>query len=92
MQNDILICDVCGTTSNEATINVHSAMNIPVSLSYCEYCDKKGYITFYELIKFMSNPKKKEWIVENIDFIIENCRAINKGLWSRKHNNEKKNN
>lgn len=59
MQEYILICDVCGTTSNEATINVHSAMNIPISLSYCEHCDKKGYATYYELIKFMSNPKKK---------------------------------
>ena len=87
MEKDVLVCSICGADSTEKVINVHSAMSFPGSFGYCESCDKNGFITFFELIKFMSNPNKKEWIVENIDFIIENCQAINKGLWHPNYHN-----
>ena len=34
-------CCVCGCSSKEKKINIHSAINMPVSLSYCEDCDSK---------------------------------------------------
>lgn len=74
-----LKCDVCGALEEQSHIEVHSAMNIPVSLCYCENCDKFGYVTHWELIKYLSYPHNKEKIMKNIDFIIENCQAIREG-------------
>ena len=72
----MLCCDVCGKIKEETEINVHSAINMPISLNYCVDCDKKGYITLLELLRYMSNPNNKEKIVKNLDVIIENCTVL----------------
>lgn len=70
------ICDVCGKSEKETKITYYGAMGLPVSFGYCENCDKEEYLTDVELILYLSNPKRKQEIIENIDFIIENCQAI----------------
>ena len=72
-------CDVCGKSEKETKITYYAAAGLPVSFGYCENCDKEGYLTDIELILYMSNPRRKEDIIKNIDFIIENCQAI----WQR---------
>jgi len=72
----MLRCDVCGKIKEENEINVHSAINMPISLGYCADCDKKGYITLLELLKYMSKPTNKERIIKNLDVIIENCNVL----------------
>ena len=49
-------CCICGCSSEEKKINIHSAMNMPVSLSYCEDCDKKGYVSLWEVLIYLTNP------------------------------------
>lgn len=56
----MLTCDVCGRTeSEELKIRVHSMIGIPCSGSYCEECDKKGYVSQLELLY---------WIAKHPDF------------------------
>ena len=85
----ILYCDVCGCSSEEKEINVHSAINMPVSLSYCKDCDSKGYITEDELIRYLAIPSHKEHIIEDIDFIMENARVLAKTMLKRTRNQYK---
>ena len=79
-------CCVCGTSSKEKKINIHSAINMPVSQSYCEDCDKKGYITEDELIRYLAIPSHKEHIIKDIDFIIENAGVLAKTMLKRTRN------
>ena len=69
-------CSVCGCSSEEKKINIHSAMNMPVSLSYCEDCDKKGYVTLWEVLIYLTNPNHKNHILKDWDFIRENIETI----------------
>lgn len=69
-------CSVCGRSSEEIQLNIHSAINMPVSLSYCEDCDKKGYITLRELLIYLSNPNHKQQILNDWDFIRENIEVV----------------
>ena len=69
-------CCVCGCSSEEKKINIHSAINMPVSLSYCEDCDKKGYITIWEVLIYLANPNHKNHILKDWDFIRENIETI----------------
>jgi hypothetical protein len=56
----MLTCDVCGRAeSEELKIKVHSMIGIPCSGSYCEECDKKGYVSQLELLY---------WIARHPDF------------------------
>ena len=56
----MLTCDVCGRAeSEELKIKVHSMIGIPCSGSYCEECDKKGYVSQLELLS---------WIAKHPDF------------------------
>ena len=82
----ILYCDVCGCSSKEKKINVHSTINMPISLSYCEDCDNKGYITEDELIRYLAVQSHKEYIIKNIDFIIENANILAKTMLKRRMN------
>lgn len=79
-------CCVCGVSSEEKKINIHSAINMPVSLSYCEDCDNKGYITEDELIRYLAIPSHKEHIVKDIDFIMENAGVLAKTMLKRTRN------
>ena len=79
-------CCVCGCSSKEKKINIHSAINMPVSLSYCEDCDNKGYITEDELIRYLAIPSHKEHIIKDIDFIIENAGVLAKTMLKRTRN------
>ena len=79
-------CCVCGVSSEEKKINIHSAINMPVSLSYCEDCDNKGYITEDELIRYLAIPSHKEHIIKDIDFIIENAGVLAKTMLKRTRN------
>ena len=79
-------CCVCGASSEEKKINIHSAINMPVSLSYCEDCDSKGYITEDELIRYLAIPSHKEHIVKDIDFIMENAGVLAKTMLKRTRN------
>ena len=79
-------CCVCGTSSKEKKINIHSAINMPVSLSYCEDCDKKGYITEDELIRYLAIPSHKEHVIKNIDFIMKNAGVLAKTMLKRTRN------
>ena len=79
-------CCVCGVSSEEKKINIHSAINMPVSLSYCEDCDNKGYITEDELIRYLGTPSHKEHIIKNIDFIMENAGVLAKTMFERTRN------
>lgn len=81
-----LYCDVCGASEEEVKIKVHSAINMPISLSYCENCDKKGYITEDELIRYLAIPSHKEHIIEDIDFIMENANVLAKTMLKRTRN------
>ena len=56
----MLTCDVCGRTESEGLkIRVHSMVGIPCSGSYCEECDKKGYVSQLEFLY---------WIAKHPDF------------------------
>lgn len=56
----MLTCDVCGRAeSEELKIRVHFIIGIPCSGSYCEECDKKGYVSQLELLY---------WIAKHPDF------------------------
>ena len=79
-------CCVCGASSKEKKINIHSAINMPVSLSYCQDCDNKGYITEDELIRYLAVPSHKEHIIKDIDFIIENAGVLAKTMLKRTRN------
>ena len=79
-------CCVCGASSEEKKINIHSAINMPVSLSYCEDCDSKGYITEDELIRYLAIPSHKEHIIKDIDFIMENAGVLAKTMLKRTRN------
>ena len=79
-------CCVCGASSEEKKINIHSAINMPVSLSYCEDCDSKGYITEDELIRYLAIPSHKENIIKDIDFIMENAGVLAKTMLKRTRN------
>lgn len=79
-------CCVCGASSEGKKINIHSAINMPVSLSYCEDCDNKGYITEDELIRYLAIPSHKEHIIKNIDFIMENAGVLAKTMLKRTRN------
>lgn len=79
-------CCVCGCSSKEKKINIHSAINMPVSLSYCEDCDNKGYITEDELIRYLAIPSHKEHIIKDIDFIMENAGVLAKTMLKRTRN------
>ena len=79
-------CCVCGASSKEKKINIHSTINMPVSLSYCEDCDSKGYITEDELIRYLAIPSHKEHIVKDIDFIMENAGVLAKTMLKRTRN------
>ena len=79
-------CCVCGASSEEKKINIHSAINMPISLSYCEDCDSKGYITEDELIRYLAIPSHKEHIVKDIDFIMENAGVLAKTMLKRTRN------
>ena len=79
-------CCVCGASSKEKKINIHSAINMPVSLSYCEDCDNKGYITEDELIRYLAIPSHKEHIIKDIDFIMENAGVLAKTMLKRTRN------
>ena len=79
-------CCVCGRSSEEKKINIHSAINMPTSLSYCEDCDSKGYITEDELIRYLAIPSHKEYIIKDIDFIIENAGVLAKTMFKRARN------
>ena len=79
-------CCVCGVSSEEKKINIHSAINMPVSLSYCEDCDSKGYITEDELIRYLAIPSHKEHIIKDIDFIMENAGVLAKTMLKRTRN------
>lgn len=79
-------CCVCGASSKEKKINIHSAINMPISLSYCEDCDNKGYITEDELIRYLAIPSHKEHIVKDIDFIMENAGVLAKTMLKRTRN------
>lgn len=79
-------CCVCGASSEDKKINIHSAINMPISLSYCEDCDSKGYITEDELIRYLAIPSHKEHIIEDIDFIIENANVLAKTMLKRTRN------
>ena len=76
----MLFCDVCGISEEKRKINVHSAINMPVSLSYCEKCDEKGYITFEELIRYLAKADK-ESIIKNLDYIIKNAQVLANKRW-----------
>ena len=82
----MLYCDVCGASEEEVKINVHSAINMPISLSYCENCDSEGYITEYELIRYLAIPSHKKDIIEDVDFIIENANVLAKKMLKRTGN------
>lgn len=82
----MLYCDICGCSEKERKINIHSTINMPISLSYCEDCDNKGYITEDELIRYLAIPSHKEHIIEDIDFIIENANVLVKSMLKRKRN------
>ena len=69
----ILSCDVCGSTEN---VSVHSAINMPISFAYCKRCDAHGYITLFELLKYLANPEHNKAISEEWNFIQENMRVI----------------
>lgn len=69
-------CCVCGASSKEKKINIHSAINMPVSLSYCEDCDSKGYITLWEVLIYLVNSNHKNHILKDWDFIRENIETI----------------
>ena len=79
-------CCVCGASSKEKKINIHSAINMPVSLSYCQDCDNKGYITEDELIRYLAVPSHKEHIIKDIDFIMENAGVLAKTMLKRTRN------
>lgn len=79
-------CCVCGVSSKEKKINIHSAINMPISLSYCEDCDNKGYITEDELIRYLAIPSHKEHIIKDIDFIMENAGVLAKTMLKRTRN------
>lgn len=79
-------CCVCGASSEEKKINIHSAINMPVSLSYCEDCDSKGYITEDELIRYLAISSHKEHIIKDIDFIMENAGVLAKTMLKRTRN------
>ncbi len=79
-------CCVCGCSSEEKKINIHSAINMPVSLSYCEDCDKKGYITIWEVLIYLANPNHKNHILKDWDFIRENIETIIKADFKHKIN------
>ena len=79
-------CCVCGTSSKEKKINIHSAINMPVSLSYCEDCDKKGYVTIWEVLIYLANPNHKNHILKDWDFIRENIETIIKADFKHKIN------
>lgn len=79
-------CCVCGASSEEKKINIHSAINMPISLSYCEDCDSKGYITEDELIRYLAIPSHKEHIIKDIDFIMENAGVLAKTMLKRTRN------
>ena len=79
-------CCVCGCSSEEKKIKVHSAINMPVSLSYCEDCDNKGYITEDELLRYLAIPSHKELIIKDIDFIMENAGVLAKTMLKRTRN------
>lgn len=85
----MLYCDICGCSEKERKINVHSAINMPISLSYCEDCDNKGYITEDELIRYLAIPSHKEYIIEDIDFIMENANVLAKSMLKRMRNYNK---
>lgn len=69
-------CCVCGCSSEEKKINIHSAINMPVSLSYCEDCDKKGYVTIWEVLIYLANSNHKNHVLKDWDFIRENIEII----------------
>lgn len=79
-------CCVCGASSEEKKINIHSAINMSISLSYCEDCDSKGYITEDELIRYLAIPSHKEHIIKDIDFIMENAGVLAKTMLKRTRN------
>ena len=79
-------CCVCGCSSKEKKINIHSAINMPVSLSYCEDCDSKGYITLWEVLIYLANPIHKNHILKDWDFIRENIETIVKADFKHKIN------
>lgn len=79
-------CCVCGCSSEEKKINIHSAINMPVSLSYCEDCDNKGYITLWEILIYLVNSNHKNYILKNWDFIRENIETIVKADFKHKIN------
>lgn len=79
-------CCVCGCSSKEKKINIHSAINMPVSLSYCEDCDNKGYITLWEVLIYLANSNHKNHILKDWDFIRENIETIIKADFKHKIN------
>lgn len=79
-------CCVCGCSSKEKKINIHSAINMPVSLSYCEDCDSKGYITLWEVLIYLANSNHKNHILKDWDFIRENIETIIKADFKHKIN------
>ena len=79
-------CCVCGCSSEEKKINIHSAINMPVSLSYCEDCDEKGYITLWEVLIYLANSNHKNHVLKDWDFIRENIETIVKADFKHKIN------
>ena len=79
-------CCVCGCSSEEKKINIHSAINMPVSLSYCEDCDNKRYITLWEILIYLANSNHKNHILKDWDFIRENIETIVKADFKHKIN------
>ena len=59
---------------------------MPVSLSYCEDCDNKGYITLWEILIYLANSKHKNHILKDWDFIRENIETIVKADFKHKIN------
>ena len=59
---------------------------MPVSLSYCEDCDSKGYITLWEVLIYLANPIHKNHILKDWDFIRENIETIVKADFKHKIN------